>query len=127
MVTKYDLEKKYKLYITDVEELKRKGYSRMSDTTFCYRFPLNRYKGTITLVGYITTNIEDKKIKLDVEAMNGSILPDFYDNTMLSSSPYADFISGLNHKFVQEFRKIGIKQIKNKEKKQNDRSETRIA
>lgn len=112
---KQQLEENYILKDHTVDNLKSLGFRRYSpmcdgeSSYYIYRFPVNRYLGTITLECELKIDSNTGDIRIDVYDMDHDLFAMFYNE-------YTDFNEGLMSKInkciLAEFKRLGIERMK---------------
>lgn len=113
----------YKLSNTSDENLKKLGFrydrntSDTATTNYIYRFSVYKYEGKSLLDCELLVNIDTKIVSVNVYQQNGKIYPSFYCTEFNGND---SLIKEINNKILNEFKKLHIKQSKNKKSKDGE-------
>lgn len=112
----------YKLSNTSEENLKKLGFrydrntSDNTTTNYIYRFSVYKYVGKSLLDCELLVNVDTKIVSINVY-QQGKIYPQFYCTEYSGNDA---LIKEINNKILNEFKKLKIKQTKNKESKDGE-------
>ena len=113
----------YKLSNTSEENLKKLGFrydrntSDNNTTNYIYKFSVYKYEGKSLLDCELLINVDSKIVTTNVYEQSGSIYRPFYYTEFGGHDIILDII---NNNILNEFKKLHIKQVKNKKSKDGE-------
>lgn len=113
----------YKLSNTSEENLKKLGFrydrttSDNETTNYIYRFSVYKYQSKTLLDCEISVNTDTKLLNINVYQQDGNIYRPFYYSEFGGYDPILDII---NNNILNEFKKLHIKQVKDKNTKDGE-------
>lgn len=109
------IRKKFKMKNPTEQRLIKLGFRRNElpdGDIWRYYFTVYRYKNKICVIeGVVTVKLPDGKVSLDMNS-GGAIFTPFYNSEYGNYEPLMEIV---NKNFLRELKRLGIKEVKEKE------------